>query len=102
MKTNAFLLVAVSLFLTSCASVMPQGGLLYHDIKYGVDATPATSATKTGEACTNAVLGLVASGDASIEQAKKNGNITEVSTVNASSFSLLFVYNKYCTIVTGK
>ncbi len=102
MKINAFLLVATSLFLTSCASVGPQGGALYHEIKYGVDATASTAATKTGQACTNSVLGLVASGDASIEQAKKNGNITEVSTVNASSFSLLFFYNKYCTIVTGK
>lgn len=102
MKLNSALLLTASLFLTSCALVTPQGGVIYHDVKYGVDATPLAEAPKTGEACVNSVLGLVASGDASIEQAKKNGDIKEVATVNAHSTSILFVYNKYCTIVTGK
>lgn len=102
MKLNSVLLLTASLFLTSCASVGPQGGLVYHDLKYGVDVTNSSDAPKSGEACVNSVLGLVASGDASIEQAKKNGDIKEVSTVNAHSFSVLWFYNKYCTIVTGK
>ena len=101
MKLNSILLLTALLLLTSCAHVTPQGGLVYHDLKYGVDATASTAASKKGEACLNSVLGLVASGDASIEEAKKNGNITEVATVNAHSFSVLFIYNKYCTIVTG-
>lgn len=92
----------MSVLLVGCASVGPTGGALFHDIKYGVDATPNTEATKKGEACQSSVLGLVGSGDASIEAAKKDAQITQVSSVDASSFSVLWFYNKYCTVVHGK
>lgn len=102
MKSNVCSIALMSVLLVGCASVGPTGGGIYHNIKYGVDATPAKEATKKGEACQTSVLGLVASGDASIDTAKKNGSITEVSSVDASSTSVLFFYNTFCTIVTGK
>jgi hypothetical protein len=101
MKLNSILLLTALVLATGCANVAPQGGLLFHDIKYGVDATEVAESTRRGEACTNSILGLVGFGDASIEQAKMNGKLTKVSSVDASSFSVLGFYNKYCTIVKG-
>ena len=101
MKTNFVLLALVSIFAASCASTGPTGGALFHDIKYGKYATNFTNTSKTGEACQTSVLGFVGTGDASIEQAKRNGSITEVASIDASSFSVLWFFNKYCTIVKG-
>ncbi|MCM2351200.1 MAG: TRL-like family protein [Bacteriovoracaceae bacterium] len=101
MKVNCLLLLISALFLTSCASTGPTGGLLFHDIKYGVNSTTHEFVTKKGEACQTSVLGLVGSGDASIDAAKKDGSITKVASIDASSFSVLWFFNKYCTIVRG-
>lgn len=101
MKTNSVLLVLVSIFFVSCASTGPTGGALFHEIKYGKYATPVKNASKTGEACQTSILSMVATGDASVDQAKRLGGITEVSSIDASSFSVLGFFNKYCTIVKG-
>ena len=95
------MLAACSLFLVSCAQVGPTGGVLFHDIKYGITATPSVETVKRGEACQSSILGMFGFGDASIETAKKDTGITNVSSVDASSFSVLGFYNKYCTIVKG-
>lgn len=59
------------------------------------------SASKSGEACAQGVLALAAWGEASIEAAKKAGGISEVVSVDARSYSILGVYQKYCVIVRG-
>ena len=101
MKLSSFVICAVSLTISSCATG-PTGGAIYHNIKYGLNATDNAAATKTGKACQSSILGLVGTGDASISAAKKEGEITEVSSIDASSFSVLYFYNEYCTIVKGK
>lgn len=102
MKTNICSLVLMSFILVGCASVGPTGGALFHDIKYGIDATPSTESMKKGQACQSSILGLFGFGDASIETAKKDAQISQVATVDASSFSVLGFYNKYCTLISGK
>ncbi|WP_220092225.1 TRL-like family protein [Helicobacter sp. 16-1353] len=57
---------------------------------------------KRGEAVCSSVLGIVASGDCSIQAAKKNGNITKVHSVDVESFSVLGFYASYTTIVIGE
>lgn len=57
--------------------------------------------TKTGEACVSSILGLVATGDGSIEAAKKAGGITQVSHIDHEQFAVLGVYATSCTIVHG-
>lgn len=57
--------------------------------------------TKTGEACISSILGLVATGDASIEAAKKAGGISQVSHIDHEQFSVVGVYATSCTIVHG-
>jgi hypothetical protein len=102
MKINFLPLMACSFLLVGCASTGPTGGVLFHDIKYGVNATPNYVASKNGEACQNSILGLFGFGDASIDAAKKASGITKVSSIDASSLSVLGLYNKYCTIIKGE
>ncbi len=99
---NLILSFAILGLFMSCASTGPVGGGLYHSIKYGVNATSKTKGFKTGTACQSSILGLFASGDASIATAKANGEIKSVHTIDAESTNILGFYKKYCTIVTGR
>jgi hypothetical protein len=60
------------------------------------------AASKTGEACLSSILGVVATGDASIESAKKAGGITQIAHVDHEQFGVLGVYATSCTIVYGQ
>ena len=48
------------------------------------------------------MLGLFADGDASIEKAKANGGIQEVTSVDYHATSMLGIVAEFCTIVRGK
>jgi hypothetical protein len=61
----------------------------------------AAADTKTGEACISSILGIVATGDGSLEAAKKAGGITQVAHVDYEQFSVVGVYATSCTIVHG-
>jgi TRL-like protein family len=61
----------------------------------------AAADSKTGEACISSILGVVATGDASIETAKKAGGITQIAHIDHEQFSVLGVYATSCTIVHG-
>ena len=89
--------------LSGCQPVAsPLMGLIYNETKYGDMATTATAAPKEGKACASTILGLVATGDASIQAAKTAGGITEVSYVDHSAKSVLGIVGEWCTIVKGK
>lgn len=90
-------------FLAGCQPVAsPLLGIFYNETKFGDTATTATNATKEGRACANTILGLVATGDASIAAAKANGGITEVAEVDHTAKSILGFTGEWCTIVKGK
>lgn len=55
-----------------------------------------------GEACASSILGWIATGDASLDTAKKNGGVAQVTAVDHRSTGILGLYAKYCTIVYGK
>jgi len=57
---------------------------------------------KTGEACISSILGIIGTGDASIEAAKKAGGITQVAHIDHEQFGVLGVYATSCTIVHGQ
>lgn len=57
---------------------------------------------KTGEACISSILGLIATGDASVEAAKKAGGIATVSYVDHEQFGVLGIYATSCTVVHGQ
>lgn len=47
------------------------------------------------------MLGLVATGDASIEAAAKAGGITKIHHVDFENFSILGIYATFTTVVYG-
>ena len=47
------------------------------------------------------ILGLIATGDSSIDAAKKAGGIKDVSSVDHDSTSILGLFGTFCTVVKG-
>lgn len=94
---------AVLLVSYGCATVAtPLPALLYSDVQGPIDAEGSGIVTKTGEACATSILGIVASGDASIDAAKQAGGINEVLSVDYKSTSVLGLYASFCTVVKGR
>jgi hypothetical protein len=102
---NLGLVVGLALSVTGCAVVAggngAAGGGLYSGYKMGGAVTTGTG-TKTGQACASSILGIIATGDASVSAAKAAGGITEVAHVDHDIFSILGLYGTTCTIVVGK
>lgn len=100
-----FILVFVVSYLTGCIaySTSPVTGALYTDVKAPITATGSDAAAlKSGSAAVNSVLGLIATGDASIETAAKRGGITKIHHVDYSSKSWLGIYAVYTVTVYGE
>ena len=106
MRKNLRWLVAVVLmaaFLGGCAyAVAPVTGGLYTGVRGPWTATGQGTALQVGTSSCYSLLGLVAVGDASIEAAAKNGNITKIHHVDHESMSVFGVYSTYKTIVYGE
>jgi hypothetical protein len=93
--------LAVSALASGCMSVAsPVIGLAYTDVQYGTDAEGAVG-SKEGPACARTILGMYATGDASIQAAAKNGNLKTVTTVDHHVKNLAGVIGDYCTVVRG-
>ncbi|MDA7818072.1 TRL-like family protein [Sulfurimonas sp.] len=97
----ASIATAAALSMSGCA-VSPHTGGVIKDQIAPMNATTSTKATKTGRSdeC-KSILGLVASGDCSVANAKKNGGITNVSSVDFESHNILGVIHTGVTIVKG-
>lgn len=94
-----------ALLLSGCAAGSmrtPVNGFLYNDAKAGEGAAGPTSAAKEGRACATSILGIVGTGDASIREAARNGNITRISYVDSETKAILGVWAEYCTVVYGE
>jgi hypothetical protein len=76
-------------------------GFFYSDYYEGALVTNIPAGRKRGQACTENIMGLVATGDASVSSAMKNGAITVVSSVDHYHKSVIGVWGKNCVIVTG-
>ena len=95
--------IAAAATLSGCASASaPLTGILYSDVNYPITATASESGSKTGEASATSILGIYASGDASVAEAAKNGGISKVKTVDVKATSILGIYAKYTVVVTGE
>ncbi|RYY36782.1 hypothetical protein EON62_01530 [archaeon] len=88
-----FLLITAgaSLALSSCSIALPVA----------ISSNPIGS--KVGTASADIYLGVFSfDADASIRSAAKQGGITRVSTVDIKQFTVLFLYTKVTTTVTGE
>lgn len=91
-------LPAAALMLSSCGA--PRVGTLYTDITAPVAAGPGTG-DRVGTAKSTNYFSLVAVGDASIDAAKKNGNIKTVTSADEHIESILGIITTYTTTVRG-
>ena len=83
-----------------CASVYsPAAGMIWMDVQGPVDAGDKVG-SKEGRACAQSILGVFATGDASIKAAAANGGITRIDSVDHHS-TWMVVMGEYCTIVRG-
>jgi len=101
---KTLLLTSIATLLFSGCAIRPTQALIYSDATAPLQATNVSAeATRIGESdeCTN-ILGLVARGDCSIASAKKNGNISTVSSVDWKGTNILGFYSTGKTIITGK
>lgn len=95
------LFLTVALAGSGCISVAtPAIGLAYTDVKFGGEVTEGTY-SKSGQSEAISILALFATGDASIEAAKKDGGITKVSHVDYHTTNILGIYGKIVTTVFG-
>ena len=105
MKKLKFLSFAVlgAALLSSCAIVRtPVPGLLYTSMKSPHSVTGNAGASKVGTAEGMSILGLVATGDASIDAAAKAGGITKIHHVDEEGWSVLGIIAKYKVYVYGE
>lgn len=94
--------ILVLIGLNNCAlSGFGPQGILFTSQKMGIYATNPEG-SKKGSACASSILGLVSTGDASVQEAVRRASITKVNNINLESFSILGVYATLCTNVQGE
>ena len=82
MKKIAMLAAVMALVvLSGCATAVPRG-LISSKMTLPVQATTNMKGSKKGVSTCQSIMGFVASGDASIDAAMKQGGITKVSHVD--------------------
>lgn len=94
---------ALAAVLSGCAVAnAPVNGLLYSHVTGPVGVTgSADKPDKVGRSYARSILGLYATGDASIEMAAKNGGITKIHHVDHETQIIFGVIADYTTIVYG-
>jgi len=96
-----FLLV----LLSSCASgYVEPVGIFYSEVTLNKEIKPPASiGSRYGEACATSIMGVYASGDASIRTAAASGGIRMIMAVDYKKTSIMWIgYQKICTIVYGE
>lgn len=99
-------LLAVStlaIALSGCAVAnAPVNGLLYSHVTGPIGVTgSADKPTKVGRSTARSFFGLYATGNASIEEAAKNGGITKIHHVDHETQVILGVVADFTTVVYG-
>jgi hypothetical protein len=99
------LLFCLLLITNSCALVSTRSGFaLVSEIKEPEPTVEFSSNygkySRRGESCARNILGIYAFGDLTIEAAKKNGNITKITSISQTKNNMVFA-SKVCTVVKG-
>jgi hypothetical protein len=103
MSARILSLLAAAQLLTGCMiAASPVFGGIYTAVKFGEVATSNAVGPKSGESCAMSILGLVATGDASVDTAAHLAGITTVSHVDHRTSNILGIYGEYCTVVHGQ
>lgn len=102
-KVTALSALAAITF-SGCAMTVgsPATGFIYTDAKGPGHMTENTIGSKVGTTTCSSILGIVASGDCSIQTAAKNGGIKKVATVDFKVNNVLGLFASTEVIVTGE
>lgn len=93
----------IAAMFSSCAMVQsPVMATLYTDVKAGAMVTSNNLGKKVGSGEASSILGIIATGDASIESAAKKAGISKVSHVDYQSKNILGLYATYTIWVYGE
>jgi hypothetical protein len=101
-------LLSGSLLFTGCAiTASPVSGGLFTEVQAPLTATsnPAPEDLddlKVGRSMATSILGLIATGDASIRTAMEDGGITEIVHVDYESTNILGFYATFTVVVYGR
>jgi len=95
------LIAAIATFFAGCA-VGPLPGVIYTGADYGLDATANAVGSKVGTGQATAILGIVATGDASINTAARQAGISRISHVDYKVTNIIGVYQTYEIYVYGE
>lgn len=105
MKKNIAMLAGicvVTVLLAGCATMYPMGTLYTKvNVPNIMGDGKDVSYTKVGVSEAVSILSMVATGDASLEAAIKDGNIKTVKYVDYHVDNILGIYGKYTTTVYG-
>lgn len=102
-KLKVFVAVmALSCFvLGGCATYLPFGGI-YTGVKGPISAGDGpVKFSKIGKSEAKSILGIVATGDCSIDTAARNGGIKTIKYVDWEVENILGIVGTYTTIVYG-
>lgn len=105
MKKLVLAVAAVcALGLASCSVVSTGSGMgvVYTDVVEGQSVTSNNLGTKVGTSKEQGILGLISTGDASIQAAATSAGIKKISHVDVKKFSVLGIYSTYTTVVYGE
>ncbi len=96
-------LIVLTVFFAGCATPIPVG-IAFTDVQFPVLATnnPITEETKKGVSTCESFLGLIAVGDASIEEAAEEAGITKITHIDWDAKNVLGVYGTYTVTVYGE
>lgn len=100
--------VALAALLTGCAGVQPPAqsgaltGFVYNKTSAPLWVTTNSGSSKSGSASATSILGIIATGDASIQAAASSAGITKIQHVDQSIESILFLWAKYTVTVYGE
>jgi len=101
MKKTLLILALAALF-TGCATQMPIGFLMTDNTLPMQVGDNSANSEKVGTATSLSYLGMIATGDCSIEAACKDGGITKISHVDRKVKNILGFAGEYTTIVYGE
>ena len=102
--------LAVAASLSGCgvggyyqpSGLFPSAGIYMETTSGGILHDNGVTPTKTGKACGTSILGIVATGDTTVEAAMNNGGIKKA--VYTQQYIKLYVggiYTEVCTIAKG-
>ncbi|MBL8013816.1 MAG: TRL-like family protein [Candidatus Omnitrophica bacterium] len=101
-KIKLLAVVVLAAFLGGCATLAPVG-MLYTKVNVPMQMGDGKDITysKVGQASANSYFSLIATGDASVDAAAKNGNIKTIKYVDYHVENILGVIGTYTTTVYG-